>query len=162
MLRADAAPHALLDGGAVRSPPIAGSPATPFAGHFRIVGLLGRGGMGEVYRAHDATLGRDVALKVLPSTRRPAPEWLDDRLARFQREAQVLAALNHPNIAAIHGRRRCRTACSALVLELVDGPTLADRTRRGTDADRRGDADRAADRGAASKPRTSRASSIAI
>ena len=101
MLRADATPHILLDGGHVVIED-SWQPGDLFASHFRIGALIGRGGMGDVYRAHDTTLGRDVALKLLP--------WdddgslgIEDRLARFQREAQVLAALNHPNIAAIHG-----------------------------------------------------------
>ncbi|MBM3817535.1 MAG: hypothetical protein FJW14_00765 [Acidimicrobiia bacterium] len=68
-------------------------------GPYEVTGTLGAGGMGEVYRARDARLGRDVALKVLPEAFADDPE----RLARFQREAQVLAALNHPHIAAIHG-----------------------------------------------------------
>jgi Tol biopolymer transport system component len=95
-------------------------------GAYRIERLLGRGGMGEVYRARDTTLGRDVAIKVLPAT------WLADpgRLERFQREARVLAALNHPNIAAIYGIEQV-DAVYGLVLELVEGPTLAERIARG-------------------------------
>ena len=81
--------------------------------------------MGEVYRARDTTLNRDVALKVLPE----AFASRSDRLARFEREAQLLASLNHPNIAAIYGLRRSNA--SALVLELVEGPTLADRIAGG-------------------------------
>ena len=87
---------------------------------------LGAGGMGEVYRARDTTLSRDVALKVLPDAFALDP----DRLARFKREAQVLASLNHPNIAAIYGFEDS-TSGSALVLEFVDGPTLADRIGQG-------------------------------
>ena len=95
-------------------------------GVYEIVAPLGAGGMGEVYRARDGTLNRDVALKVLPE-----PFALDtDRLARFRREAQVLAALNHPNIAAIYGFEES-TSVHALVLELVEGPTLADRIAQG-------------------------------
>ena len=86
--------------------------------HYRIVSKLGEGGMGEVWRATDTKLGRDVAIKILPD----AFAADCDRLARFTREAQVLASLNHPNIAAIYGVEE-----RALVLELVDGPTLADR-----------------------------------
>jgi eukaryotic-like serine/threonine-protein kinase len=128
MLRADSAPHRLLDG----SPMGAADrwrPGDTVAGHFHIVSLLGRGGMGEVYRARDATLARDVALKVLPTTG-PRPDAHDDRLARFQREAEVLAALNHPNIAAIYGVVDAGDT-RALVLELVEGPTLADRLAAG-------------------------------
>jgi len=91
-------------------------------GSYRIVSLLGVGGMGEVYRARDAKLNRDVALKVLPE----AFASDADRLARFTREAQVLASLNHPNIGAIYGVEE-----RALVLELVEGPTLADRMAQG-------------------------------
>ena len=88
--------------------------------------LLGTGGMGEVYRGRDAKLGRDVAIKVLPASLISDP----DRLARFTREAQVLAALNHPNIATIYHVEE--TADSpALVMELVEGETLADRIARG-------------------------------
>ena len=78
--------------------------------------------MGQVYRAHDTKLNRDVALKVLPESFADDP----DRLARFTREAQVLASLNHPNIAHIHGLEDSG-AVRALVMELVEGPTLADR-----------------------------------
>ena len=87
-----------------------------------IAALIGEGGMGQVYRATDTQLGRDVALKILPDAFAADP----DRPARFQREAQVLASLNHPNIAAIYGYRGSR-GTRALVLELVEGPTLADR-----------------------------------
>jgi len=103
-------------------------------GPYEIRGLLGSGGMGEVYRAHDATLGRDVALKVLPD----AFALNTDHLARFRREAQVLASLNHPHIASIYGFEESRPSTSsgqagtgALVLELVEGPTLADRLVHG-------------------------------
>src|SRR5262245_33770265 len=95
-------------------------------GPYTILGPLGTGGMGEVYRARDPRLGRDVALKLLP----PAFAQDADRLARFQREAQVLASLNHPNIGAIHGIEDAAGA-RALVLELVEGPTLADRIAQG-------------------------------
>jgi serine/threonine protein kinase/Tol biopolymer transport system component len=93
-----------------------------FIGPYRVDTLLGVGGMGEVYRAHDTKLNRDVAIKILP----PAFANDPDRLARFKREAQVLASLNHPNIAAIYGFEDSAFV-HALVLELVDGPTLADR-----------------------------------
>src|SRR5688572_25969087 len=103
-------------------------------GPYEIVAPLGAGGMGEVYRARDARLNRDVALKVLPEAFILDP----DRLARFKREAQVLASLNHPNIAAIYGFEDStpspisgQAAVQALVLELVEGETLADRIARG-------------------------------
>jgi serine/threonine-protein kinase len=89
-------------------------------GPYRIVAKLGEGGMGEVYRCRDTKLGRDVALKVLPETLGDDPE----RLARLRREAHLLAALNHPNIATIHGLEDGPTP--ALVMELVDGRTLAE------------------------------------
>src|SRR5437588_4969709 len=95
-------------------------------GPYEILSAIGAGGMGEVYRARDTTLNRDVALKILPSTFALDPE----RLARFRREAQVLASLNHPNIAAIYGFEES-DGVQALVLELVEGPTLADRIGRG-------------------------------
>jgi Tol biopolymer transport system component len=95
-------------------------------GPYQVVGKLGEGGMGEVYRARDAKLNRDVALKVLPDSLAGDP----DRLARFRREAQVLASLNHPNIAHIHGFEDSG-ATHALVMELVEGPTLAERIAQG-------------------------------
>jgi serine/threonine protein kinase len=95
-------------------------------GSYEIISPLGAGGMGEVYRAHDTTLNRDVALKVLP----PAFSQDGDRLARFKREAHVLAALNHPHIAAIYGFEASGSA-QCLVLELVDGETLAERIAKG-------------------------------
>jgi serine/threonine-protein kinase len=95
-------------------------------GPYEVVERLGAGGMGEVYRAHDTNLGRDVALKVLP-----AAFALDaERLARFRREAQVLALLNHPHIASIYGLEES-SGVLALVLELVEGSTLADRLLHG-------------------------------
>src|SRR5262245_10582899 len=91
-------------------------------GPYDVLAPLGVGGMGEVYRARDTTLNRDVALKVLPDA-----FALDaDRVARFRREANVLASLNHPNVAAIYGFEEAGEV-KALVLELVEGPTLADR-----------------------------------
>ena len=95
-------------------------------GAYEIVSSLGEGGMGEVYRALDHRLNRQVALKVLPA----AVAADADRLARFEREAQILAALNHSNIAAIYGVEETGTA-PALVMELVEGPTLADRIAEG-------------------------------
>jgi serine/threonine-protein kinase len=95
-------------------------------GHYEIRAQLGAGGMGEVYRAHDVRLNRDVAIKILPH-----PFHLDrDRLSRFQREAHVLATLNHPNIAAIYGLEE-QNGLRGLVLELVEGPTVADRIAHG-------------------------------
>ena len=101
-------------------------------GSYEIGPPLGAGGMGEVYRARDTRLNREVAIKVLPEA------FLTDheRLARFQREAQVLASLNHPNIAVIYGLERSNENTAelkhlALVMELVEGPTLADRIAAG-------------------------------
>src|SRR3954465_9010613 len=101
-------------------------PAGTRFGALEVGCLLGAGGMGEVYRAHDTKLNRDVAMKVL------LPEVADnpERLARFRREAQLLASLNHPNIAHIHGLEDA-DGVVALVLELVEGPTLADRIAQG-------------------------------
>jgi Tol biopolymer transport system component len=101
-------------------------------GSFEILGPLGAGGMGEVFRARDTRLNREVALKRLPSAVAADP----DRLARFTREAQLLAALNHPNIAHIHGLEEApgepgHPPARALVLELVEGPTLAERIAAG-------------------------------
>src|SRR4051794_28965167 len=95
-------------------------------GIYEVVGLLGAGGMGEVYRARDPKLQRDVALKILPELFAADP----DRRARFTREAHVLASLNHPHIASIYGIEESADV-TALVLELVEGDTLADRIARG-------------------------------
>ena len=103
------------------------SPGTRL-GHYDVTALIGEGGMGQVWQATDTTLNRQVALKILPDAFADDP----DRLARFQREAQVLASLNHPNIAAIHGIEEDEVeGRRALVLELVEGPTLADRIEPG-------------------------------
>ena len=94
--------------------------------HYEIIEPIGKGGMGEVYRARDGKLDRDVAIKVLPE------EFAKDkeRLARFEREAKLLALLNHPNIASIYGLEES-DGVKALVLELVEGPTLAERIAEG-------------------------------
>jgi eukaryotic-like serine/threonine-protein kinase len=106
----------------VTSPPLIGRQLGPYT----IQAQIGVGGMGEVYRARDTRLGRDVAIKVLPY------QWLADseRRARFEREARLLASLNNPHIAAIYGIEQADRV-PALVLELVEGPTLADRLTRG-------------------------------
>ena len=91
-------------------------------GPYEVTASIGAGGMGEVYRATDTRLKREVAIKVLPGALAADP----DRLARFQREAEVLASLNHPNIAHIHGLEEA-DGVKALVMELVEGPTIADR-----------------------------------
>ena len=102
-------------------------------GHYTVTAKLGEGGMGEVWRATDMQLNRDVALKILPEAFASDP----DRLVRFQHEAQVLASLNHHNIAQIHGIEEAPSTSSgqagvrALVLELVEGPTLAERISHG-------------------------------
>jgi len=101
------------------------APGTRF-GPYKIGAQIGVGGMGEVYRATDTNLGRDVAIKVLPEALAHHPE----RLARLEREARTLAALNHPNIAQIHGLQES-DGTKALVMELVEGPTLADRIAQG-------------------------------
>ena len=95
-------------------------------GPYEVLSPLGAGGMGEVYRARDTRLKRDVALKILPEGFANHPV----RLARLQREAEVLASLNHPNIANIYGIEESGEV-RALVLELVEGETLADRIARG-------------------------------
>src|SRR5580658_3226184 len=94
--------------------------------HYEILDPLGAGGMGEVYRAVDTKLRREVAIKILPA------KFASDlsRLARFEREAHVLAALNHPNIAAIYGLEHV-DGIRFLVLELVEGPTLSERLKSG-------------------------------
>jgi serine/threonine protein kinase len=105
-------------------PTVAPAVGTRF-GPYDVLGLLGTGGMGEVYRARDTRLKRDVALKVLPG-----PFASDaERLARFQREAEVLASLSHPNIAAIHGLEEA-DAIKALAMELVEGPRSSPSQRR--------------------------------
>jgi hypothetical protein len=96
-------------------------------GPYAVGAKIGAGGMGEVYRATDTTLGRDVAIKVLPSSFANDP----DRLSRFAREARLLAALNHPNIATIHGLEEAGSV-QALVMELVEGPTLAEKLAQGS------------------------------
>ena len=111
------------------------SPGTRL-GPYEVVALIGQGGMGQVYRATDTTLKRAVAIKVLPDD--VAADR--DRLSRFRREAEMLAALNHPNIAQIHAVHEYRESQTgevrpipvhALVMELVEGPTLADRIAQG-------------------------------
>ena len=108
------------------------SPRSRF-GIYEIISLVGRGGMGEVYRARDTRLARDVALKVLPEAEASDPEWR----TRFSREARALASLNHPNIAAIYGieedgsAQSGRASTTAIIMELVDGETLAHRLKRG-------------------------------
>src|SRR5499426_4140366 len=100
-------------------------------GPYEITAQIGAGGMGEVYRATDINLGRDVAIKVLPEAFAQDAE----RLARFEREARTLASLNHPNIATIHGFETASSSSGqitrALVMELVEGATLADRIDKG-------------------------------
>src|SRR5580765_959635 len=93
--------------------------------HYEITSHLGTGGMGEVYQATDSKLGRSVAIKLLPE----AFAQDDERAARFEREARVLASLNHPNIAAIHGIEESGGR-KFLVMELVGGETLAERIKR--------------------------------
>jgi len=105
--------------------PMALTPGTSL-GHYDVIAQIGVGGMGEVYQATDTNLGRQVAIKVLPDAVSRDP----DRLARFDREARTLAALNHPNIAQIHGLEK-DGGQTALVMELVEGPTLADRIADG-------------------------------
>src|SRR5207253_577437 len=102
--------------------PVIGS----LVGPYRVTEKLGEGGMGEVYRATDTDLGRQVAIKVLP----PSVATDAERLARFEREAKTLAAINHPNIATIYGLERADHTI-ALVMELIEGSTLADRIALG-------------------------------
>src|SRR5215470_14518311 len=108
-----------------RVPLVSLSPGTRI-GPYEVLALLGAGGMGEVYRARDTKLNRDVAVKVLAEVVATDP----DRLARFRREAQVLASLNHPNIAHVYGVEDA-SSIHGLVMELVEGPTLADRIAQG-------------------------------
>jgi Tol biopolymer transport system component len=143
MLAMDADDASVLDGFSFRPPALSidalmsGGSVQPAArpvlnaghriGSYEIVELLGAGAMGEVYRTRDTKLNREVALKVIP----PSLAMNPDRLARFRREAQLLAALNHPNIAAIYGVEGAADP-PALVLELIEGPTLAARIADGT------------------------------
>jgi eukaryotic-like serine/threonine-protein kinase len=117
-------------GSFLEKPALADATATSLAGKhygtYHILSLLGAGGIGEVYRGHDSKLGRDVAIKTLPKEFARDP----DRVARFQREAKLLASLNHPNIAAIYGLEESG-GTQFLVLELVEGETLADQLKRG-------------------------------
>ncbi len=94
--------------------------------HYKVLEKIGQGGMGEVYRATDTKLNRDVALKILPE------QFASDsqRMARFQREAEVLASLDHPNIGQIYGIEEAGQT-KALVLQLIEGPTLAERIAQG-------------------------------
>ena len=110
----------------LESPAYVVAPGTVIAGHYEVQEKLGQGGMGEVYRALDRNLGRQVAIKILPEEFSTDPE----RLARFEREAKLLATLNHPNIAAVYGFEEA-TGLRFLVLELVDGVTLQTRLNRG-------------------------------
>ena len=105
--------------------PLPLSPGTPL-GVYQITAPLGEGGMGQVWRATDTTLGRQVAIKILPDAFASDPE----RLARFEREAKTLAALNHPHIAAIYGFEKS-SGMHALVMELVEGEDLSQRIARG-------------------------------
>lgn len=122
------AAHDETDSGFLESPAAGGSGLRSGTrlGSYEITALLGAGGMGEVFQAHDTKLGRDVALKVLP------PGFVDDsdRLSRFQREARILASLNHPNIATLHGLEQS-DGVHYLVMELVSGRTLASRLAAG-------------------------------
>ncbi|HEX2455623.1 MAG TPA: serine/threonine-protein kinase, partial [Vicinamibacterales bacterium] len=115
---------------AVAAPPMENPGASTLTGRrlgvYQLLEILGVGGMGAVYRARDTKLGRDVAIKVLP----PHFSTDSERLARFEREARLLAALNHPHIEAIYGIEDS-DGVRALVLELIEGPTLADRLQRG-------------------------------
>src|SRR5499425_1295870 len=95
-------------------------------GPYEVTSHIGEGAMGVVFRAHDTKLQRDVALKLLPDHLADDP----DRLSRFQREAQVLASLNHPHIAQIYGLEESNTTC-CIVMELVEGPTLQEQLKRG-------------------------------
>jgi serine/threonine protein kinase len=119
-----AAPPSLTE--TLQSPTRVVAPGTVIAGHYEVLEKLGQGGMGEVYRALDKNLGRQVAIKILPEEFSSDPE----RLARFEREAKLLATLNHPNIAAVYGFEEA-AGRRFLALELVDGETLQTRLDRG-------------------------------
>ncbi len=125
LLARDRSPSASDASPALAGMPTGGNLLDRHVGSYRVTGRLGAGGMGEVYRAYDDRLRRDVAIKVVPPSFTADPE----RLARFTREARLLAALNHPNIGAIYGVEES-TDVRALVLELVEGDTLAERLER--------------------------------
>ena len=110
----------------LKSPTYVVVPGTVIAGHYEVLEKLGQGGMGEVYQALDKNLGRQVAIKILPEEFSADPE----RVARFEREAKLLATLNHPNIAAVHGFEEAK-GLRFLVLELVEGETLQARLDKG-------------------------------
>jgi serine/threonine protein kinase len=129
------------------------APGSKF-GAYSILGPLGSGGMGEVYRAFDTRLGREVALKTLPEAFAGDPE----RLARFEREARMLAALNHPAIAAIYGLEESE-GLRFIVMELVPGDTLSERLSHGRSTRRSRSRARSPRR---SRPRTSAGSSTGI
>ncbi len=120
-----------------------------YIGSYEVLSFLGSGGMGEVYRARDSRLGREVAIKVLPDTFSQDPE----HQARLEREAQILAALNHPHIAQVYGFENAHSTGSgertthALVMELVEGETLTQRAREGIAARQRRPSPRHPDRG---------------
>ena len=118
----DAGAEVLGNDGELRGPSAGGIKPDTMIAHYRLAEKIGAGGMGEVYRARDTKLQRDVALKILPE----AMARDADRMARFKREAQVLASLNHPNIAAIYGLEESN-GIHALVMELVEGATLAEK-----------------------------------
>jgi serine/threonine-protein kinase len=118
--------QATIDGSLGDAVPPAALASGARIGTYHVGALIGAGGMGEVYRARDSKLARDVAIKVLPSTLAADP----DRLVRFRHEARLLAALNHPNVAQIHGLEES-DGIDALVMELVEGDTLADRIAKG-------------------------------
>ncbi len=126
-------------------------------GVYEITAPIGEGGMGQVYRATDTKLKRQVAFKILPPSLAADP----DRLARFQREAEVLAALNHPHIAAIYGIEESQDV-RALVMELVEGEDLSERIARGGRFHSRTRSSSRARLPRPSKRRTSRGSFIAI
>ena len=125
LLDADARSDTLVPLSDPPTPDPAESPRPDRIGQYDVIDVLGAGAMGEVYRARDARLDRDVAIKVLPAATVGDP----DRLARFEREARVLASLNHPRVAHVYGLEAVGNS-PALVMELVEGPTLAAVTNR--------------------------------
>ena len=151
-----AALRGAVDGIHSDDPPSPGLTAGHRVGNYDVIAPLGTGGMGEVYRAHDTRLGRDVAVKILPRAFTTDP----DRLARFAREARVLASLNHPHIAGSTASRRSVTRPRSCSSWSTARRSQTDR-RRPRCRVARGARDRAADRRRARRPRTTRASSTA-